>query len=185
MQAMLALARVIDRVTEFIGKSVIWMILLAVLVSSGNAIVRKLFNTSSNAFLEIQWYLFAAVFLLVAGDTLRRQAHVRIDVLSARLSARAQAWIDIAGVLCFLMPLVVMVISLSWPLAARAYATGEMSNNAGGLIRWPVLMLLPLGFALLGLQGVSELIKRVAWLRGLIADPAASHGAAPSASEPR
>ena len=110
--------------------------------------------------------------MLVAGDTLRRQAHVRIDVLSGRLSKRTQAWIDILGVLCFLMPLVVLVISLSWPIVARAYTSGEMSNNAGGLIRWPVLALLPLGFGLLGLQGLSELIKRVAWLRGLVADPA-------------
>lgn len=184
LNRLLTLSGLIDRLNAAVGRWVAWLVLAAVLISAGNAVVRKLLNTSSNAFLEIQWYLFAAVFLLVAGDTLRRQAHVRIDVLSSRLSPRAQAWIDIAGVLCFLWPLVVMVISLSWPIAARAYVTGEMSNNAGGLIRWPVLMLLPLGFALLGLQGLSELIKRVAWLRGLIADPAASHGAAPPASEP-
>jgi len=169
---LLKLSRLIDRLNAAVGRWVAWLVLAAVLVSAGNAVVRKLLNTSSNAFLEIQWYLFAAVFLLVAGDTLRRQAHVRIDVLSGRLSKRTQAWIDILGVLCFLMPLVVMVVSLSWPIVARAYTSGEMSNNAGGLIRWPVLALLPLGFALLGLQGLSELIKRVAWLRGLIADPA-------------
>jgi TRAP-type mannitol/chloroaromatic compound transport system permease small subunit len=169
---LLKLSRLIDRLNAAVGRWVAWLVLAAVLVSAGNAVVRKLLNSSSNAFLEIQWYLFAAVFLLVAGDTLRRQAHVRIDVLSGRLSKRTQAWIDILGVLCFLMPLVVLVISLSWPIVARAYTSGEMSNNAGGLIRWPVLALLPLGFALLGLQGLSELIKRVAWLRGLVADPA-------------
>ncbi len=172
MLNLLKLSRLIDRLNAAVGRWVAWLVLAAVLVSAGNAVVRKLLNTSSNAFLEIQWYLFAAVFLLVAGDTLRRQAHVRIDVLSGRLSKRTQAWIDILGVLCFLMPLVVMVVSLSWPIVARAYTSGEMSNNAGGLIRWPVLALLPLGFALLGLQGLSELIKRVAWLRGLAADPA-------------
>ena len=172
MLKLLKLSRLIDRLNAAVGRWVAWLVLAAVLVSAGNAVVRKLLNTSSNAFLEIQWYLFAAVFLLVAGDTLRRQAHVRIDVLSGRLSKRTQAWIDILGVLCFLMPLIVLVISLSWPIVARAYTSGEMSNNAGGLIRWPVLALLPLGFGLLGLQGLSELIKRVAWLRGLVADPA-------------
>lgn len=174
MQKLLKLSRLIDRLNAAVGRWVAWLVLAAVLISAGNAVVRKLFNTSSNAFLEVQWYLFAAVFLLVAGDTLRRQAHVRIDVLSARLSKRTQAWIDIFGALFFLLPLVVTVISLSWPIVARAYTSGEMSNNAGGLIRWPVLALLPLGFALLGLQGLSELIKRVAWLRGLMADPAAT-----------
>ena len=173
MLKLLKLSHLIDRLNAAVGHSVAWLVLAAVLISAGNAVVRKLLNTSSNAYLEIQWYLFAAVFLLAAGDTLRRQAHVRIDVLSARLSKRAQAWIDIFGVLCFLLPLVVMVIWLSWPIVTRAYATGEMSSNAGGLIRWPVLALLPLGFALLGLQGLSELIKQVAWLRGLMVDPAA------------
>lgn len=185
LNRLLTLSRLIDRLNAAVGRWIAWLVLAAALVSAGNAVVRKLFNTSSNAFLEIQWYLFAAVFLLVAGDTLRRQAHVRIDVLSSRLSPRTQAWIDIAGVLCFLLPLVVMVISLSWPIAARAYVTGEMSNNAGGLIRWPVLMLLPLGFALLGLQGVSELIKRVAWLCGRVIEPTAPHEAPTPASEPR
>lgn len=172
MLNLLKLSHLIDRLNAAVGRWVAWLVLAAVLISAGNAVVRKLLNTSSNAFLEIQWYLFAAVFLLVAGDTLRRQAHVRIDLLSARLSKRTQVWIDIFGVLCFLLPLVVMVISLSLPIVAQAYVTGEMSSNAGGLIRWPVLALLPLGFGLLGLQGLSELIKRVAWLRGLSADPA-------------
>ncbi len=177
---LLKVSRLIDRLNAGVGRSVAWLVLAAVLISAGNAVVRKVFNNSSNAFLEIQWYLFAAVFLLAAGDTLRRQEHVRIDVLSARLSPRTRAWIDVFGVLVFLLPLVVVVVSLSWPIVARAYATGEMSNNAGGLIRWPVLALLPLGFALLGLQGVSELIKRVAWLRGLIDDPLAAESATAS-----
>lgn len=185
MLNLLKLSRLIDRLNAAVGRWVAWLVLAAVLISAGNAVVRKLLNTSSNAFLEIQWYLFAAVFLLVAGDTLRRQAHVRIDVMSSRWSQRTQAWIDILGVLCFLLPLVVMVISLSWPLVARAYTTGEMSNNAGGLIRWPVLALMPLGFALLGLQGLSELIKRVAWLRGLVTEPPAAQDGAPAAKDTR
>lgn len=171
---MLALSRLIDRLNEAVGRGVAWLVLAAVLVSAGNAVVRKLFNTSSNAYLEIQWYLFSAVFLLAAGHTLLRQQHVRIDVLSGRLSARSRAWIDVFGIVCFLLPLVVVVIGLSWPLATRAYLSGEMSSNAGGLIRWPVLALLPLGFGLLGAQGVSELIKRVAFLRGLLPEPGAA-----------
>lgn len=168
---MLTLSRLIDRLNEVIGRWVAWLVLAAVLVSAGNAIVRKVFSTSSNAFLEIQWYLFAAVFLLAAGHTLLRREHVRIDVLSGRCSARTQAWIDVFGIVCFLFPLVIVVIGLSWPLLARAYLSGEMSSNAGGLIRWPVLALLPLGFTLLGLQGVSELIKRLAFVLGAIPDP--------------
>lgn len=169
---MLALSRLIDRLNEAVGRWVAWLVLAAVLVSAGNAVVRKLFDTSSNAFLEIQWYLFSAVFLLAAGHTLLHQQHVRIDVLSGRLSSRARAWIDVFGIVCFLLPLVAVVIGLSWPLVTRAYLSGEMSSNAGGLIRWPVLALLPLGFALLGAQGVSELIKRVALLRGWRPEPA-------------
>jgi TRAP-type mannitol/chloroaromatic compound transport system permease small subunit len=167
----LALSRLIDRFNEAVGRSVAWLVLAAVLISAGNAIVRKLFNTSSNAFLEIQWYLFSAVFLLAAGHTLLRQEHVRIDVLSGRLSKRAQAWIDVFGLVFFLFPLVSVVIGLSWPLLTRACLSGEMSSNAGGLIRWPVIALLPLGFALLGAQGLSELIKRVAFLQGRLPEP--------------
>lgn len=180
---MLALSRLIDRLNEAVGRGVAWLVLAAVLVSAGNAVVRKLFDTSSNAFLEIQWYLFSAVFLLAAGHTLLHRQHVRIDVLSARWSARTRAWVDIFGIACFLLPLVVVVVGLSWPLLARAYLSGEMSSNAGGLIRWPVLALLPLGFGLLGAQGVSELIKRVAFLRGWLPEPAgtaASFKAGPS-----
>ena len=169
--SLLALSRWIDRASEWIGRWVAWLVLGAVLISAVNAIVRKAFNTSSNAYLEIQWYLFAAVFLLAAGYTMLRQEHVRIDVIAGRFSKRTQIWIDVIGLVCFVFPLVWVVIHLSLPLAIRAYQMNEYSSNAGGLIRWPVFALLPLGFALLGMQAVSELIKRVAFLRGLIPDP--------------
>jgi TRAP-type mannitol/chloroaromatic compound transport system permease small subunit len=168
---LLSLSRLIDRCTEWIGRWLAWLVLAAVLISALNAAVRKLFNTSSNAYLEIQWYLFAAVFLLAAGYTMLRQEHVRIDVISGRFSKRTQIWIDVIGLTCFVLPLVYVVIHLSFPLALRAYVMNEYSSNAGGLIRWPVFALLPLGFALLGVQAISELIKRIAFLRGLIPDP--------------
>ena len=171
MTPLLALSRQIDRISEFVGRWVAWLVLAAVLISAANAIVRKVFNMSSNSFLEIQWYLFSGVFLLAAGYTLMRQDHVRIDVILGRFSKRTQIWIDIFGICLFLLPFVFVVLDLSWPLVARAYTSGEMSSNAGGLIRWPVFALLPLGMVLLGLQGVSELIKRFAFLRGLIEDP--------------
>ena len=171
MAPLLTLSRLIDRVTEWFGRWVAWLVLAAVLISAINAAVRKAFNTSSNAYLEIQWYLFAAVFLLAAGYTLLRQEHVKIDVISGRFSKRTQIWIDIIGLVCFVLPLVWTVVHLSLPLAIRAYEMNEYSSNAGGLIRWPVFALLPLGFFLLGVQAVSELIKRIAFLRGLIPDP--------------
>ena len=171
MAPLLTLSRLIDRCSEFIGRWVAWLVLVAVLISAINATVRKAFNTSSNAYLEIQWYLFAAVFLLAAGYTMLRQEHVKIDVISGRFSKRTQIWIDVIGLACFVLPLVWVVIHLSMPLALRAYRMNEYSSNAGGLIRWPVFALLPLGFALLGFQAVSELIKRIAFLRGLIPDP--------------
>jgi TRAP-type mannitol/chloroaromatic compound transport system permease small subunit len=170
---LLSLSRLIDRLNEFVGRWVAWLVLAAVLISAGNAIVRKAFDRSSNGLLEIQWYLFAAVFLLAAGYTLLRQEHVRIDVIAGRFSKRTQIWIDIVGICAFLLPFVVVVIDLSLPLVVRAFNMHEMSNNAGGLVRWPVFALLPLGFALLGLQGVSELIKRLAFLKGLVPDPTA------------
>ncbi len=171
MSTLLALSRLIDRMSQLVGKGVAWLVLAAVLISAGNAVVRKLFDTSSNAYLEIQWYLFAAVFLLAAGYTMLRQEHVKIDVISGRFSKRTQIWIDIIGLVCFVLPLVYVVIKLSLPLAVRAYVMNEYSSNAGGLIRWPVFALLPLGFLLLGIQAVSELIKRFAFLNGLIPDP--------------
>ena len=182
MAPLLTLSRLIDRATEFIGRWVAWLVLAAVLISALNAAVRKAFNTSSNAYLEIQWYLFAAVFLLAAGYTLLRQEHVKIDVISGRFSKRTQIWIDVIGLVCFVLPLVWTVIRLSLPLVIRAYEMNEYSSNAGGLIRWPVFAMLPLGFFLLGIQAVSELIKRIAFLRGLIPDPT-QKGQAKSAEE--
>ncbi|MDQ6638236.1 MAG: TRAP transporter small permease subunit [Pseudomonadota bacterium] len=171
MAPLLTLSRLIDRGTEWIGRWVAWLVLGAVLISAINAAVRKGFNISSNAYLEIQWYLFAAVFLLAAGYTMLRQEHVKIDVISGHFSKRTQIWIEIVGLTCFVLPLVYVVVHLSLPLAIRAYQMNEYSQNAGGLIRWPVFALLPLGFVLLGIQAVSELIKRIAFLRGLIPDP--------------
>ena len=171
MNSLLGLSRLIDGFSERVGKSVYWLILAAVLISALNAVVRKIFNMSSNAFLEIQWYLFSAVFLLTAGYTLLHKEHVRIDVISGRLSKTKQIWIDIIGLVFFLIPFCLLVIALSWPLFVKVLVTSEMSSNAGGLIRWPVYVLMPLGFAFLFVQGISELIKRFAFLRGLIEDP--------------
>ncbi len=167
----------IDRLSEWVGRWVAWLVLAAVLISAANAITRKAFNYSSNAFLEIQWYLFAAVFMLAAGYTLLRQEHVKIDVISGRLSKRAQIWIDIVGLCVFLLPFVYMIIKLAMPLVINAIVTGEVSSNAGGLIRWPVFALLPAGMLLLGIQAISELIKRIAFLQGLIPDPSKKQGA--------
>lgn len=177
MPLLLQLSRSIDRMSEFVGRWVAWLVLAAVLISAGNAVTRKAFNMSSNAFLEIQWYLFAAVFLLASGYTLMRQEHVKIDVVSGRFSKRTQIWIEIVGLCVFLFPFIYMIIKLSMPLVINAFVTKEMSSNAGGLIRWPVFAMLPLGLFLLGLQGVSELIKRIAFLKGLIPDPSKKQGA--------
>ena len=171
MATLLQLSRLIDRMSELIGKSVAWLVLAAVMISTLNAVVRKAFNTSSNAYLEIQWYLFAAVFLLAAGYTMMRQEHVKIDVISGRFTKRTQVWIDIIGLAFFVLPLVYTVVHLSLPLVIRSYVMNEYSSNAGGLIRWPVFALLPLGFLLLGIQAISELIKRIAFLKGLVPDP--------------
>lgn len=184
MNFLLKLSRLIDALSDLIGKSLIWLILAAVLVSAGNAIVRKIFNMSSNAFLEIQWYLFAAVFMLGAGYAFLKNAHVRIDFLSNRFSERTRNWIDIFGILLFLGPLCYMLIVMSWPLFMNAWTSGEMSQNANGLIRWPVYLMIPAGMALLLLQAFSELIKRVAFLRGLIPDPIGhGHASLPNESE--
>jgi len=171
VSSLLSLSRLIDRLNEFVGRWVAWLVLAAVLISAINAIVRKAFDMSSNAFLEIQWYLFAGVFLLAAGYTLLRQEHVKIDVVLGRFSKRTQIKIEIVGLVVFLLPYVLVVIDLVWPLVTKAYISGEMSSNAGGLIRWPIYAMVPLGFGLLGLQGISELIKRFAFLQGLIDDP--------------
>ena len=171
MQALLALSRAIDRLNAFVGKYCIWLIFAATAISALNAIVRKAFNYSSNGFLEVQWYLFAWSFLIAAGYTLLNREHVRIDVLNSRLSKKAQIWIEILGYTLFLTPVCLLVLWLCIPIAVERFTSGEMSPNPGGLIRWPVWAALPLGFALLLLQGWSELIKCIAFLKGMGPDP--------------
>ena len=171
MSPLLTLSGLIDRFNDWIGHFIRWLVLAAVLISAGNAILRKAFNIGSNAFLEIQWYLFAAVFMLGAGYAFLRNVHVRIDFISTKLSKRTNTIIDAAGIIVFLIPLCVILITLSWPLFYNAWVSGEMSQNAGGLIRWPIYLLIPLGFGILLLQAVSELIKRIAFLRGLRSEP--------------
>jgi TRAP-type mannitol/chloroaromatic compound transport system permease small subunit len=171
------MSRFIDAMNEHIGKAVYWLVLVTVLISAGNAIVRKLFNWSSNAFLETQWYLFSAIFLLCAGYTLLRNEHVRIDVITGRLSTKAQTWIDILGTLLFLLPMAIMFVYLSWPVFVRTLTHNEVSTNAGGLMIWPARLLVPVGFTLLALQGLSELTKRVAFLAGKGPDPVKRHDA--------
>lgn len=175
MNALLKLTGLIDRLNHRVGRMVMWLILASVIMSAGNAIVRKIFGTSSNALLEIQWYLFAAVFTLGAAYAFLENAHVRIDFISSRLSAKTRNLIDIVGIIVFLLPFCYMVFTLSWPLTIQAYQSGEMSQNAGGLIRWPVYAVLPIGIALLVLQSFSELIKRFAFLTGAGPD-ALAHG---------
>ncbi len=171
MNALLALSRGIDRFTDRFGHLLYWLVLAMVLISAGNAVVRKAINWSSNGLLEIQWYLFSAVFLLGAGYTLLRNEHVRIDVIAGRLSKRAQAWIDVVGTLFFLLPMAVLIAWLGWPVFVDSWVRNEVSTNAGGLIIWPARLLVPVGFALLVVQAISELIKRIAFLRGVIPDP--------------
>jgi TRAP-type mannitol/chloroaromatic compound transport system permease small subunit len=171
VNALLALSRAIDAATERVGRIVYWLILVVVLISAANATVRKAFNYSSNSFLEIQWYLFSVIFLFGAGYTLLRNDHVRIDIIAGRLSPRAQNWIDVIGIVLFLMPMSLIIMWLSWPLFLDSLARHEVSTNAGGLIIWPARLMVPVGFALLIVQGISELIKRIAYLRGLIPDP--------------
>jgi TRAP-type mannitol/chloroaromatic compound transport system permease small subunit len=175
MKLLLAVSRAIDALNERVGRVVLWLVLAMVLVSSANALSRYAFNLSSNAWLELQWYLFAAVFLLCSGYTLLHNEHIRIDVVSSRLSRRTRVWIDIFGTLFFLFPLSITIMCLSWPIFMNAWVSGEISSNAGGLIRWPARLLVPAGFFLLTLQGVSELIKRIAFLKGLIPDPVEKH----------
>jgi TRAP-type mannitol/chloroaromatic compound transport system permease small subunit len=173
----LALSGAIDAMTERIGHFVYWLILVVVVISAANAVVRKAFNYSSNSYLEIQWYLFSAIFLLGAGYTLMRNEHVRIDIISGRLSARTQNWIDVFGIVFFLLPMAIVIGWLSWPLLLDSYVRHEVSTNAGGLIIWPARLLVPVGFALLILQAISELIKRIAFLRGHIPNPLERHHA--------
>ncbi|WP_131110350.1 TRAP transporter small permease subunit [Sulfuricystis thermophila] len=182
MNFLLQLSRLIDRINEAVGRAAIWLILVVVLISAGNAVSRFAFNMSSNAMLEVQWYLFSAIFLACAAYVLKKNEHIRIDVIAGRFSERAQNWIDVFGILVFLLPMAVLIAYLSWPVFMNAWHSGEVSANAGGLIRWPVRLLLPLGFALLILQAVSELIKRVAFLAGIAPNPL-KKAAGPSAEE--
>ncbi|WP_310418415.1 TRAP transporter small permease subunit [Mycoplana sp. BE70] len=171
MRGLLGLSRLIDLITEKIGKAVSWLILLAVLVSAGNAVVRKVFNVSSNAWLEAQWYLFGGAFMLAAAYTLAQNEHIRIDVVYSKFSRKTQHWIDLFGHCFFLMPFVLLMIYYFIPYAARSYQSGEVSSSAGGLILWPAKGILLAGFLLLGAQGISEIIKKIAIIRGDMDDP--------------
>jgi len=176
MQALLKLSRAIDWLSALVGRWVIWLILASTVISAVNAVVRKVFNASSNAYLEVQWYLFAAAFLLAAGYTLLNGEHVKIDVVYSRLSRKTQNWIDVFGFVAFLLPMCLIALWFAVPFFLQGLYSGEMSSNAGGLIRWPVYLMMPVGFALLTLQGISELIKRIAFGMGLIEDPTAKKG---------
>lgn len=166
MSFLLQFARLIDAISEAVGRAAIWLILVVVIISAGNAVSRFAFDLSSNAMLEIQWYLFSAIFLACAAYVLKKNEHIRIDVIAGRLSERAQNWIDVFGILVFLLPMALIVGYLSWPIFVNAWHSNELSPSPGGLIRWPVRLLMPVGFALLILQAISELIKRVAFLTG-------------------
>lgn len=168
MGALLGLSRGIDRVNLFIGRWVAWLVLAAVLISAGNAIIRKIFNTSSNAWLEVQWYLFGALVLLGAAAALYRNEHVRVDLIYGAVSDRTRLWIDLFGLALLLLPFAAYATWLTWPVFVESWRINEASSNAGGLVRWPAKLLLPVGFAMLTLQGLSELVKRIAALRGLI-----------------
>lgn len=176
MAILLKLSHLIDGLSRLVGKTLIWLILAATLTSAANAIARKAFNIGSNAFLEIQWYLFAGVFMLGAGYAFLQNAHVRIDVIANKLGSRMRNIVDIVGIVVFVLPLCYFMISFSWPVVHGAYVSGEMSSNAGGLIRWPVYGLVPAGFGLLALQALSELIKRIAFLKGIGPDALAHDG---------
>ncbi|MBU1176648.1 MAG: TRAP transporter small permease subunit [Alphaproteobacteria bacterium] len=177
MRGLLAMSRFIDRVTAFIGRFVAWLVLAAVVISAGNAILRKAFSISSNAWLELQWYLFGAVFMMAAAYTLQTNDHIRIDILYAARSKRTQDWIDLVGHVLFLLPFTVLMIWLLSPYVWRSFLSGEVSQNAGGLLLWPAKLMLLAGFTLLFFQGLSEIVKRIAIMGGLIADPHRHTGA--------
>lgn len=176
MQGLLALSKLVDKFNTSVGWLMMWMIFASTIISCVNALVRKVFDVGSNAFLEVQWYLFATSFLLAAGYTLLNNEHVRIDVIAGRFSKRTQTWMDIVGFVVFLIPVCIAVLWFSVPFFLQGFRSGEVSANAGGLTLWPVYLMLPLGFALLLLQAISELIKRFAYLKGLIDDPTMKKG---------
>ncbi len=186
MHSLLKFSGAIDAVNERIGSIVKWLILIAVIISTVNALIRKLFNSSSNAWLEAQWYLFAAVFMLGAAYTFLRNEHIRIDIVTSNFSKRTRDWIDVFGHVVFLLPFCWLMTWHGTPFFLRSFAIGEASMNAGGLIQWPAKILVPLGFILLLAQGISELIKRIAILRGVIEDsavPLGGHAAAEAEAE--
>ena len=168
MSLFIPLSRAIDSLNEKIASAVSWALLAAVLICAGNALIRYIFHVSSNAWLEIQWYLYAAMFMLASAYTLKRDEHVRIDVVVGRFSKRTQVWIDLAGYLLFLMPVCLLILWYGIPFAHLSIVSAEMSSNAGGLIVWPAKLMVPVAFALIILQGVSEIIKRIAFLAGRI-----------------
>jgi TRAP-type mannitol/chloroaromatic compound transport system permease small subunit len=172
MRSLLGLSRSIDALNERVGRLVFWLILIMVLISAGNAVSRYALSMASNAWLELQWYLFSAVFLFCAGYTLLHNEHIRIDIIASLWPRRVQVWIDIFGTVFFLLPMSLYIMWSSWEPFMNAWTSGEVSGSAGGLIRWPARLMIPVGFFLLSLQGVSELIKRIAFLKGMIPDPA-------------
>lgn len=172
MRSLLSLSRAIDALNNRVGRLVYWLVLAMVLISAGNAVSRYALSMASNAWLELQWYLFSAVFLFCAGYTLLHNEHIRIDIIASFWSRRTQVWIDIFGTLFFLLPMSLYIMWSSWEPFMNAWTSGEVSGSAGGLIRWPARLMIPVGFFLLSLQGISELIKRIAFLQGLIPDPA-------------
>jgi TRAP-type mannitol/chloroaromatic compound transport system permease small subunit len=182
MNALLKFSGLIDALSERVGRAAIWLILIVVVISAGNAVSRFSLNLSSNAMLEIQWYLFSAVFLFCAAYVLKKNEHIRIDVVTGRFSDRVQNWIDVFGILVFLLPMAILIAWLSWPVFVLAWNSGEGSPSPGGLIRWPVRLMVPIGFALLILQAVSELIKRIAFLTGAGPNPLAK-ASGPSAED--
>jgi len=175
MRLLLSFSTLIDAMNEKIGLICNWLVLLACVVSAGNAMVRYAYDQSSNAWLEVQWYMFAVIVMFGAAYTLRKNEHVRVDILYMTLSRRGQLWIDILGTLVFLIPTCAILAWLSWPFFMQSYNVFENSSNAGGLPRWPIKLVLPLGFALVALQGISELIKRVAFLNDYAVDSLEAH----------
>ncbi|MCY0096614.1 TRAP transporter small permease subunit [Hoeflea ulvae] len=183
MGSLLALSRFIDRINEFLGRNVAWLILAAVLISAGNATIRKVFDMSSNAWLEVQWYLFGTVFLIAAAYTLQKNEHIRIDFFSNMLTKRTRDWIDLVCHIIFLLPFTILITYLSLPWVLKSINSGEISANAGGLVLWPAKIMVLIGFSLLTLQGVSEIIKRWAIITGILDDPAETHDNPPAVEE--
>ena len=167
MRALLSFSRAMDKVSAGFGEIANWLVLLSCLISAGNAMIRYGISYSSNAWLEVQWYCFAGIVMLGASQTLQRNEHVRVDLVYGSVSERTRLWIDVFGIILFLMPAMVMLAWMTWPFFLDSFLRNETSSNAGGLIRWPVKLLLPIGFVLISLQGIAELIKRIALLRGI------------------